>query len=332
MCTLRVGCLFVLVLLLHLDEAAAMHEVPSPPAGQPTNCNWVALSADNLLGQRLGTIELRDGDLTAVFEHILSDRGVPVSYIEAEDHPPITLRLTNPTVRELLDALISQSPTYRYGFLHQHLVFYPRVPPYESLLAGMVLPALPRLSASYRMVKELKKRYSEFAKLQPPILVGDPQDFLFTDGVIVTKPTSVLDGLVQLLGNRPSACFSVTHKRWTGLSVSEGLSYLDLFYVRVLEKVEVKPILTLVRAGDVIPLSVRATFVAGGEQDVTSASCGTTYYAAYPERTAVDEKGVMRALAPGNAVIVVRNEMETISLPFTVVAGTTATAPHPGTK
>jgi hypothetical protein len=314
------GCMALVVLLLSIDEGAAlMQEVPAGKAGQPTNCTWIALSAEQLLGHRLGEVELREADLTEIFATVLGNRGVPVSYIEAEKHPSITLRLTNPTVRELLESLISKLPGYSYAFLHQHLVFYPRVPPYDSPLAEMSLPMLTRLNAASRMAKELKARYGSLAKLEPPMLAGDAQHLIYSDKIAVNKPANVLDALIQLLGNRPSVCFGLTHKRWTHFDVPEGTSYLDLFYVKVLEGLSVKPNLASVRVGDVVPLSVRAKFIAGGEQDVTSTECGTAYNSVYPERVAVDEKGVLRALAPGNAIVIVRNDEEKMAFSFKVM-------------
>jgi hypothetical protein len=328
MWSLRIHAPVVLLLLLLSLGGPVTMQKPSPidQAGLPTSCMWVALSAEHLLNRRLGAIDLKGGDLREVFEHILRDQGVPVSYIEAEEHSPITLHIANPTVRELLDALAFQTRS-RYAFLRQHLVFYPEVSPYSAPMIDMAWPLQSRSDAADRLVGELKKMKSEFAGLEPPLFMGQMQHFLFADTVVLSKPERVLDALVQLLGNRPSACFSIKHRRFTGLPVAEGGSYLDLFYVRVVERLEVKPLLRTVHVGDVVPLAVRADFVGGGTQDLTSKACGTTYLASNPETAAIDEGGVMRALAPGNVVIVARNEMETIALPLTVLS---AGNPGPG--
>jgi hypothetical protein len=287
-------------------------------------CAWAAATGETLLGRPIGAVALADASLTTDLMRLLHRRAVPISFLEADKDSRITLHFADPTLREVLDAVIVQAPVYRYAFIRGHLVLYPRISPYELPLADFTLALTPRLKAAFLLVTELNKRHSAFARLESPMIVGDINHFIYDDQVAISGAANVLDGLVQLLGNRPSAVFDVILTRWRGRDAEPGQRYLDLVSAEVVQSVSVKPAIKSLRVGETVRLQVIATLAGGASQDVTAAACGTTYIAANSKVATVDENGMVRALTPGAEEIVVHNELQSGALIFKVTAGTAA--------
>ncbi len=129
---------------------------------------------------------------------------------------------------------------------------------------------------------------------------------------------------MQILGNRPSAVFDVILTRWTGREPEPGQRFLNLrLCLAFLQAIAVGQVETSLRVGETVQLQVTAT-LAGGSQVVTPGVCGTWYENVNPKVVAVDENGLVRALAPGAAEIVVHNELQSSALSFKVSAGTAA--------
>ncbi len=322
------GKLWILLSLLALlSVTKASIALPGPPGArmeyESGQCSWAALTGEAMLSRRIGAVAVAGASLASDLMRLLHSRAVPISFLEDDKDSRITLQMSDPTLREVLDALVTQAPAYRYAFVRGHLVFYPNVP-FELSLAGFSLAPMPRLDAAYRLVTELRRRDPIYAKLEAPILIGfSAQDFLFDDSVAVSSAATVLDGLVQVLGNRPSAVFEVRLTRWPGRDPEPGQRFLDLDSVFVVQAIVVGPVETSLRVGETVQLQVTAT-LAGGSQVVTPAACGTWYENANPKVVAVDENGLAKALTPGATEIVVHNELQSSALRFKVSAGTAA--------
>jgi hypothetical protein len=318
----------LLSLLALLSVTKASTALPGPPGARMEygsgQCSWAALTGEAMLSRRIGAVAVAGSSLASDLMRLLHSRTVPISFLEADKDSRITLQMSDPTLREVLDAVVTQAPAYRYAFVRGHLVFYPRASPFELSLVGFSLAPTPRLDAAYRLVTELRKRDPIFAKLDAPILTGfSTQGFLFDDSVAVSGAATVLDGLVQILGNRPSAVFEVRLTRWPGREPEPGQRFLDLDSVFVVQAIVVRPVETSLRVGETVQLQVTAT-LAGGSQVVTPGVCGTWYENVNPKVVAVDENGLVKALTPGAAEIVVHNELQASALSFKVTSGTAA--------
>ncbi len=290
------------------------------PENKAGSCVWKTLDSEAMLNQRIGRVDVANASLVRDFVPLLLKRGVPLSFIEADKDSRVTLSIGDPTLREVLEGIVSQSPGYRFLFVSGHLVLFPRTSPYDLPLTGFGLPRLSRLTAADRLVSELSRRCPVLAKLKPPLIVGDVHSLLYSDPVTVSGAANALEGLVMLLGERQSAVFEVRRTRWHGEEPAPGVSYLDLNFVEIVKSIEVKPLITSLRVGETMQLKVVAALAGGGSQDVTSAVCGTTYEVTSPRVATVGEDGLVRALAPGEEQIVVQSEAQQSSLSFRVSA------------
>jgi len=308
---------FCLLLLL---AATTTSRAQKSPEGKAGDCVWKALAGDSVLNRKIGRMNLSNVWLIKDLVPALHERGVPLSFIEADSDSRVTLVMADPTLREVLEDVVSQAPEYRFLFVNGHLVLCPRMSPYDLPLTGFSLPRSSRLDAAYLLVSELSRRNSALAKLQPPLIAGEVHQLLFNDQVTVSGATNALEGLVMLLGERQSAVFEVRRTRWHGRDPEPGVSYLDLNFVEIVRSIEIKPPLASLGVGETVQLKVTAALAGGGGQDVTSAACGTTYEVTSPRVATVGEDGLVRALAPGEEQIVVQNEMQQSSLSFRVSA------------
>ncbi len=324
--TRHLWVLLSLPALFSVTKASAA--LPGPPGARMESesgqCTWAIFTGEAMLTRRIGAVALAGAALTTDLMRLLHRRAVPISFLEADKDSRLTLHLADPTVREVLDAVIAQAPAYRYAFIRGHLVLYPRNSPYELPLADFTLAPTPRLKAAFLLVTELNRRHPAFARLESPMIVGEINHFIYDDQVAVSGAANVLDGLVQLLGNRPSAVLDVILTRWRGRDAEPGQRYLDLVSVEVVQSVSVKPAIKSLRVGETVRLQVIATLAGGASQDVTPAACGTTYLAANGKVATVDENGMVRALTPGAEEIIVHNELQSGALIFKVTAAPAA--------
>jgi hypothetical protein len=321
-----------LIKLLALFAAASASTAPASAAplpqvtdGMPHEsalCSWPTLTGEALLKRRIGAVELARASLNGDLLPLLRRRQVPISFIAADRDSTVALHLTNPTLQEVLDNIVTQAPAYHYEFLRGHLVLYPRNSPYQQSLAGFTLPSTARSIAAYLLVLELRKRYSIFADLVQPGIIGNAEHFLYQDTVAISGAATVLDGLVQLLGNRPSALFAAVHLQW-------GPPVLQLHSAEQVQAIALKPAFTSLVVGETVQLKVTANLVGGDSQDVTLAACGTTYVADNGKVVIVDKNGLLRTLAPGAVEVWVHNELQASALIFKVEAAKTITGKAP---
>ena len=315
---------FIVVSLLSVATTAGwtrLHGQEGKGAMPVVGCPWRTMSGDVLLARRIGALEVADRSLAGDVLALLWRRSIPISFLEGDKDSLVTLHLSDPTVREVLDAIIAQAREYAYSVVRGHLVLYTRRSAYKLPLRGFVLSAMPRLQAVDAMVDELRKRYPAFAKLESPIMSGTTASyFLYDDLVTVTGADSVLDGLAQLLGERPGATLSIVLTRWTGRAPQPGERFFNLRAVEQLKSIEVMPVIASMHVGEQVQLKVTATGVDGAREDLTVAACGTSYQVIDPKVVSVDSNGLLRALSPGDAEVVVQSEMQLASLSFKVAA------------
>ncbi len=288
----------------------------------PLGCSWSAISGDALLARRLGAVDVTAKSLATEVLAVLRHRSIPISFLEGDKDSLVTLHFVSPTLRDVLEAIIVQAPEYKYSFVRGHLMLYPRKSAYELPLQGVALAAMPRIQATVALVEELRGRYPVFAKLESPVMSGTTdRHFLYDDLVTVKGADAVLDGLAQILGDRPGAALSIELTRWEGRAPLPGELFLNLQAVEVLTSIEVRPVLASLRVGEQVQLKVMAALVGGARQDVTASACGTSYQVSDKGLVSVDSNGLLRALSAGNEQILIQSEMQMASLSFKVIAG-----------
>jgi hypothetical protein len=296
---------------------------PGLPSPLAAGCPWGALIGERLLDARVGPFACTDVTVESVWLRLVNEHAVPLSFIQADPEVKVSLDLRDATVRQVLDAVVARAPAYRYGVIHDRLVLFPRDQKWDMRLDGFKLGPADRFSVAVHLADELSRRVPAFAGLLPPTyLVMGRVGSIYRDVVTVASPGTVLELLVQLLGQRPSAVFSLRRDR-------SGHQELDLSGLELLPSFVVKaPTTTLRDRADTVQLKVLGKLRGVGESlDFTAGSCGTTYSSSDEEVVAVSADGLVSVRGSGTATVSARNDNSLSALGFTVILPATPKGP-----
>jgi len=288
--------------LISPSEPALMP--PPPTDGSPLECLWPEVSGERLLERRVDILSVNGVDVGVAIAELSSKCNLPLSFIQASPEAKVSLDLRGTTVRQALDAIVAQAPLYSYGIFAGRLVLYPTDPKWQTRLDDLRLGPAPRVQVTRALANELSRRLPSFGNLAGPWVLGDPTAYTYQDVVTVSGPGSVLDLLVQLLGNRHSTFVLVVKKDgWLGPSLSVS-SRDQLQSVKL-----AAPITTLRRRNETAQLKFSGTFVYGGSsKDLTAGACGTVYEPSDGRILAVSPDGLVTARGSGEAQVKASNE------------------------
>jgi hypothetical protein len=292
-----------------------------PAVGAP-GCPWPSESGQRLLDRHLGgSLDLSNLSVSSVVKRLVVTNHVPLSFIEGEPYPTVTIKTQDATVAGLLDGIVSQVSGYRYGFIGPRLVLYSTDAKWQARVEKLKLAPGPRRWVSEALVAELRHRFPALAGLNPPWTAGNPADYVYQDEVAASAPASVAELLTQILGNRVSATFWVS-------KMGGAVTFLRLASADLVQTVQITaPTTTLRHTGEIVQVKVVGMLRDGGRQIVTPAACGTQYFVSNPKVLAVSPDGQVSALASGEARVNVVNENSADSITFTVITGR---SPAPG--
>lgn len=168
------------------------------------------LWSKNLLERRI-TISVMRVPVGEFIRKLRKEYGIHISFIEASDSKVqnLTVDLKGVSLATLLEKVVSQAPSYKFQVVDKRLVLYPKSPKYKLVVKGVAITNIERLEAAYRYTAQLNQQIPEFKELVGPQVLGNPRHFVFTDRVSLSKEGTVLEHLVQLLGQNESVVFSV---------------------------------------------------------------------------------------------------------------------------
>jgi hypothetical protein len=134
---------------------------------------------------------------------------VPVSVIEdgalaMESAPPSPKNL-----RAALDAITSGSSAYRWSEIRHHYVVYPRDSAWDTRLTNIRLSAVPRYDAAVRYVELVHDQVPALKDLAAPLQKGEPAASIYRDRVSLSDRGSVVEHLVELLGEDRELAFII---------------------------------------------------------------------------------------------------------------------------
>jgi hypothetical protein len=293
---------------------------PAPPSSQvlasiiagAQMCSWPEVSGERLLARPVDSLSARGDKVEIVLAKLDSKiGGLPLSFIQADPEATVSLELRHSTVREVLDAIVAQAPGYRYRVVASHLVLYPRDPKWEMQLDLALGPA-PRLQATRALAEELRRRLPAFADLAGPWVSGDPRSYTYQDMVTVVGPGSVLEILVQLLGNRPSTyLLLVKEDGWLGPSLSVSS-------IAQLRSIKLSTSKTILRQRDeTAQLKLIGTLAFNGAaKNLTAGACGTVYTTSDESVLTVSSNGLVTVRGSGKAQVTASNEHYSDSMTF----------------
>ena len=157
-------------------------------------------------------------------------------------------------------------------------------------------------------------------------LIGNHNTYVFEDPASVFGSGSVVELLVQLLGSRPPAIFSVNElEAWPA-------AQLFLGGVTSWQSLKLIAPASVMHPGETMQLKNIGTLEDGTRQNVTAGACGSIYWASDEHIVTISADGLVTAKAAGDASLLTRNADEVASLEVKVVppaAGTAGSAALP---
>jgi hypothetical protein len=274
------------------------------------DCAWPEVSVERLLARSVESLSAHGVKVEVAVAELESKVGLPLSFIQAFPEAKVDLDLHGATVRQVLDAIVTGAPQYRYGIISDRLVLYPRDPKWELPIDHLHLGPGPRLQITRDLARELRQRLPVFATLGGPWSSGN--GYTYRDIVQVGGPAPVLNLLVQLLGNRPSTYFLlVKEDGWLGPSLSVSS-------VAQLRSVKLSAAKTISRRQDeTTQLRLAGTLAYDGStKDLTSGACGTTYTVSDERVLTVSPDGLVTRRGSGKAEVFASNEASGDSVTF----------------
>jgi hypothetical protein len=302
----------------------------APSKGPISSCAWTPESAQRVLARSLGELSAHDETVGNIAERLVNDYGVPLSFIESDEDVKISFARWRPTVQQVLEKIVELAPVYRYATIAGHLVLYPQGTKWDVRLDGLHIGPGPRDRVALKLTDELERQLPAFANFGTN-LSGNHNSYVFLDRVSVVGSGSVVELLVQLLGARPSAIFSINK-----LPLFPS-AMLFLGGVHYWQTVKLTSPTKIMHPGDTAQLKVIGIFPDGTRQDVTAGECGTVYLVTDERVLSVSADGLVTARVTGEAWVEARNADQVNSVgiqvvkPASSVTGGSA-APPPGAR
>jgi len=313
-----------------VSQEAPPSERSAPLDGQAAPCAWTDDGAQRALARGLAELSVHDETILSVAERLYNDHGVPLSFIESDDDPKISFAMSRPTVQGVLEKLVELAPVYRYATIAGHLVLYPRSAKWDARLEGLRIGPGPRDRVASKLTNEIERRLPAFGRLGT-WFEGNHNSYVFLDQVSVVGSGSVVELLVQLLGARPSAIFSIQKPpQFTSPMLSLG----GVPYWQALKLTSAAQVL---HPGEKVQLKVMGILLDGRHRDVTAGACGTVYLVSLEHVVTVSADGLVTASGTGETWVVARNAEQVDTLGIQVAKpGSTVTggsvAPPPGAR
>jgi len=193
-----------------------------------TYAQIVKSSSRQQLDQRV-SVSARNESIYEVVKALRSDYKVPLCFVEPDIHTTaqkkVSLDLHDVSLKAALDGIVSQAPFVKYKQVNGRLVVFPDERKY-FLPMTVDLENLDRIDAVDAYIRKLADRYpSEFGNLVGPTMTGFPGAPRYTDKITIKGTATVLDQLVQLLGDNPKVIFTIMS--WKGTPPIYGLGEVD---------------------------------------------------------------------------------------------------------
>lgn len=109
-----------------------------------------------------------------------------------------------------LDALRAKSGgRYRWVRAGRRYVVYPDEPAWDIIVRGVNILGRPRIDAAASYLDAVRAQVPALADIVGPGVIGDPRAPLYSQTVSLTQEASVVEHLVQLLGDAQNVAFLI---------------------------------------------------------------------------------------------------------------------------
>jgi hypothetical protein len=299
------------------NQVDTMHIQVTPVAswqGPVSACLSPEEFSRRALARRLRELSANNEAVGSVVARLETDYDVPLSFIENKEDVKVTFAMSGPTVQEALAKIVELAPAYRYATIAGHLLLFSRSAKWDERLEGIHLGPAPRDRVASQLAEEIRHKLPAFADFGAN-LIGNHNTYVFNDPVSVTGSGSVVELLVQLLGTRPPAVFSVNKlEAWPAAQLFLG----GVHYWQALKLI---PSVSVMHPGEAMQLKAIGALEDGTRDDVT-AGCGSIYLVNDEHIIAVSADGLVTARAMGEAYLEVRNADESAVADIKVVPPT----------
>ncbi len=171
---------------------------------------YPTICAECLLEKKI-TITITDATVYDLVGLLRREYKIPISFIDSGEREKITLDYKDASLKNVLENVMSQAPSYRFKTIDERLLIYNNLPKY-SLISDITIKNEKRFFATLYYLQELKKQFSEFSNLItfPPLIMADIDAPVYSDVVSVKGKNIILEHFVQLLGLNPRVYFTIT--------------------------------------------------------------------------------------------------------------------------
>jgi hypothetical protein len=174
-----------------------------------------------LLNKRI-SLELHNVSTRDIVEKIKKQYSVPLSFINnlSLDKESSDFICIDCSLKDALTKLTSSS-LYRYGVINKHLILYSSESRYQAIVKNVRIENKGRLLAISELIDKLRVEIPGF-DLYPPPQFGSGEKPIYAENVTIeSKDRSVLDCLMQALGENRDVVLSVE-------VATNGLPFLHL--------------------------------------------------------------------------------------------------------
>jgi hypothetical protein len=98
---------------------------------------------------------------------------------------------------------------FRRAWIRDREVLYPDDAAWEARVTGIQIERVPRYEAAESYTEEARRQVPDLARLLIGALKGDPRSPVYSDPVSLSSEASVLEHLVELLGDDPELVFVI---------------------------------------------------------------------------------------------------------------------------
>lgn len=170
--------------------------------------------------ERKVSLDIDGQPLRTVVERMEAEDRLPISLLEGAAAPPVTVHLHEAAARAALQSILSRLPNYRCLIGNGHVVIVANDPEYLARISGVNVVRYTSWVAANAYVEKLIMMPA-FRDLKT--YVEQPTDpGLLNNEVSLATEGSVIEHLVQLLGDNPRAFFTIKRLSPAGRALTLG--------------------------------------------------------------------------------------------------------------
>ncbi|MBI5868943.1 MAG: thrombospondin type 3 repeat-containing protein, partial [candidate division Zixibacteria bacterium] len=131
---------------------------------------------------------------------------MPVSFVSSRRESAVRINITDGTLADVLDHIVTQDTQYRYETIDGRVVLFPDNSTYRNHLVAAAGYSGPRLEAASHLSKILTEHGIRLGQMGQ---YGDAQLPIYSKPVLLEDSGRVIDLMVQLLGDAPDMALDV---------------------------------------------------------------------------------------------------------------------------